>query len=661
MERPVSLMSRSVMSAVGALLLLASPSARGITPIVLYQDLVAGNGVPDLRDGSFTGASFASPAGLAVSPDGKTLYVADSGNHAIRAIHLDEANRVSTVTGQRTPGFRDGILAEALFNLPGFIACVSNTQLVVEDRQNKRLRLIDIRKGQVTTLAGPNGKALKSDGQDVMADGELGSLVFHPSKNAVLFSQPMAHAIRSIDMDTFSIKDVVSNEPLVTEPGALSLAGKQLYVADQRTRKIHRFVWKPDGKDYSRTEIGEVSDVLALAADGESLYAFRNNLSAPWHRVFPDPGPITLVSTFGRPLQGSHPPNLFFATNPPVDRIGLAPDPGIPHRFFLTNPHVNSILAVRDLRQDSIGMGPSAVFLSPSGLRDFDYPPAKGPGVYRIILYGRSYVYYSPDGICAETSDHFLSSMCKKLEILLNLESSLRDRQVRFEVFNGGNVFDLPLNVAFYHEAPAIVNKFNIDLVLLFQDPGISIASFLQYPLGKDGIPQEERDMEYMLKPLKEKEFTAEIDSLLTYCRRRKMVIQETEREIAINENDVAGDPEGRDLLLRIVGRPISLTLDRFSGSGVGRRTKPRFAMLYHPLMGPDPKLEVKRAFYRDLAVRYRIPWIDLTDEIVATRATFYPSSEYESTQHFNPEGHSLIAYLILRHLIRDIKIPGFE
>ena len=49
---------------------------------------VVGSGAPGFGDGGFDTARFDQPQGMALSGDGSTLYVADLGNHAIRAIDL---------------------------------------------------------------------------------------------------------------------------------------------------------------------------------------------------------------------------------------------------------------------------------------------------------------------------------------------------------------------------------------------------------------------------------------------------------------------------------------------------------------------------------------------------------------------------------------------
>lgn len=61
-----------------------------------------GTGLPGADDGDFSAATFTHPQGIAFSPDGQSIVVADAGNHLLRRIDL-AAGTVSTVagTGQR--------------------------------------------------------------------------------------------------------------------------------------------------------------------------------------------------------------------------------------------------------------------------------------------------------------------------------------------------------------------------------------------------------------------------------------------------------------------------------------------------------------------------------------------------------------------------------
>lgn len=62
-----------------------------------------GSGIAGFTDGSQEVAQFRDPQGLTLLEDGRTLYVADTRNHAVRAVDL-ETKRVTTIAGagQRT-------------------------------------------------------------------------------------------------------------------------------------------------------------------------------------------------------------------------------------------------------------------------------------------------------------------------------------------------------------------------------------------------------------------------------------------------------------------------------------------------------------------------------------------------------------------------------
>ncbi|MCL2400163.1 MAG: hypothetical protein FWC91_10555, partial [Defluviitaleaceae bacterium] len=120
---------------------------------------VAGSsGRAGYANGSAHRARFNSPMGIAVSPDGQTIYVADTGNHAIRVI---ENGMVRTLAGTRIDyrqqgeeapvgGFLDGY--DSLFNLPQGLFLLDD-MLIVADSANHRIRAVKP-SGEVITLAG---------------------------------------------------------------------------------------------------------------------------------------------------------------------------------------------------------------------------------------------------------------------------------------------------------------------------------------------------------------------------------------------------------------------------------------------------------------------------------------------------------------------------
>lgn len=110
----------------------------------------AGSSMTGSADGIGTAASFNSPLAFTVDGFGN-LYVADTGNHLIRKI--SPAGVVTTLAGSTTPGYADGTGAAARFNGPDGIAVDASGNVYVSDHGNHLIRKVSP-DGVVSTLAG---------------------------------------------------------------------------------------------------------------------------------------------------------------------------------------------------------------------------------------------------------------------------------------------------------------------------------------------------------------------------------------------------------------------------------------------------------------------------------------------------------------------------
>lgn len=90
------------------------------------------------QDGNAETALFNFPTGLAVSPN-KTVYVADSLNHCIRAIL--PSGVVRTLAGTGVSGNKDGPADQAQFNLPTDILFWKDGSLLIIDQGNALVRI----------------------------------------------------------------------------------------------------------------------------------------------------------------------------------------------------------------------------------------------------------------------------------------------------------------------------------------------------------------------------------------------------------------------------------------------------------------------------------------------------------------------------------------
>ncbi|HTI68526.1 MAG TPA: hypothetical protein VMF06_01060 [Candidatus Limnocylindria bacterium] len=101
----------------------------------------AGNAThPGSTDATGTGAQFNAPLGVTVDANG-LVFVADTGNQSIRQITPEGV--VSKVTGAtQFFGYLDGTYAEALFSSPASVAVDKTGNLYVADRKNEAIRLV---------------------------------------------------------------------------------------------------------------------------------------------------------------------------------------------------------------------------------------------------------------------------------------------------------------------------------------------------------------------------------------------------------------------------------------------------------------------------------------------------------------------------------------
>src|SRR5207249_2470146 len=120
---------------------LEAAKSSGVVPTI---DVEAGNGTP----------RFAYPMGSALSPEGRTLYVADTFNNVVRAIDL-RTGTVSTAAGtagQAGYGGDGHAAINALLSYPTAVAVDQAGDLFIADTYNGRIR--EVVGGTIHTVAG---------------------------------------------------------------------------------------------------------------------------------------------------------------------------------------------------------------------------------------------------------------------------------------------------------------------------------------------------------------------------------------------------------------------------------------------------------------------------------------------------------------------------
>ncbi|HVK84310.1 MAG TPA: hypothetical protein VM513_09385 [Kofleriaceae bacterium] len=135
------------------------------------EPLANAAGTAGFADGAAAAAKFRAPAGMYFDAAMQRLYVADAGNHVVRAIDVsgDAASAtVSTIAGvPMTRGiFGDGGAATAaLFHTPKAITRCANGDVFIADTNNHRIRRIAAGSAIVTTVLGDGVPASSGEGQ----------------------------------------------------------------------------------------------------------------------------------------------------------------------------------------------------------------------------------------------------------------------------------------------------------------------------------------------------------------------------------------------------------------------------------------------------------------------------------------------------------------
>jgi DNA-binding beta-propeller fold protein YncE len=217
---------------------------------------VAGTGDRGYVDGEFESARFDQPQGMALSPDGTTLYVADVGNHSVRALDL-EAGTVATLagTGRQAETYppRAGVTPDVSLSSPWDVA-VEASRVYVAMAGSHQIWGIDLATGLAGPVAGsgregvvdgPAGDAELAQPSGLALDGS-GRLYFADSESSTIrWVEPSAGRTGLLagsgdGLFDFGDADGAGNDALLQHPLGVTWDGEFLFVADTYNSKIKR-------------------------------------------------------------------------------------------------------------------------------------------------------------------------------------------------------------------------------------------------------------------------------------------------------------------------------------------------------------------------------------------------------------------------------------
>jgi len=152
---------------------------------------VACSGTEGGSDGVGEAAEFHNPVGITISPDGSALFVADHDNNKIRRVEV-ATGAVTTLAGSGAQGSADGVGGAAEFSGPcGVAISPDGGALFVADPNNHKIRRVEVATGAVTTVA--------SSGTEGGSDGVGGAAQFQYPLDVAISADGSTVLVRTND------------------------------------------------------------------------------------------------------------------------------------------------------------------------------------------------------------------------------------------------------------------------------------------------------------------------------------------------------------------------------------------------------------------------------------------------------------------------------
>jgi thiol-disulfide isomerase/thioredoxin len=281
------------------------------------------------------------PGKIFADADGNRLFIADTGHN--RIIQTDTRGENPVTIGSGEEGFDDGDFKKATFNRPQGMFLNEDT-LFVADTENHAIRAVDLKAGNVTTIAGIGKQAPR-----VFAPGSSGparttalcspwDVIQIPGDKALYIAMAGPHQIWKLDIGSGvvgvfagsgqeDIHDGNAATARFAQPSGLATDGENLFVADSEVSGVRVITGLQGARGpLVRTVVGEglfkfgdedgkagavrLQHCLGLAYAGDHLYiadTYNNKIKvcAPRDRAV-----RSFVGTH-KPGDGDDPPHFY--------------------------------------------------------------------------------------------------------------------------------------------------------------------------------------------------------------------------------------------------------------------------------------------------------------------------------------------------------------
>ena len=284
--------------------------------------LVAGGGMGD-DGGPATEATLVNPFGVGLDAAGNLYIVQMEQGERVRKV--DGHGIITTVAGTGTAGFSGdgGPATEARVNGPHHLLVLPNGDILLADTLNNRVRRIDHRTGIIATLAGTGEKGFAGDGDPATQArfGGIYCLALSPKGDRLYLCDLDNRRIRVMNLGAGIVTTVAGNgqpgvpqdgqratdAPLL-DPRAIAVDRKgNLYILERSGNALR--IVTPDGKIRTLigapgheppADIGSLNGPKHLCTDGQGRVLIADTENHRVLRIDPRTGGIEWIAGTGR-------------------------------------------------------------------------------------------------------------------------------------------------------------------------------------------------------------------------------------------------------------------------------------------------------------------------------------------------------------------------
>ncbi|MDF2459725.1 MAG: uncharacterized protein K0S79_2141 [Nitrospira sp.] len=250
------------------------------------------------------------PTAIAVDAEGD-VYIADTMNHRIRRVDA-RTGLITTIAGVGLPRFGGdgGPSVAAGLNEPAALA-VHGARLYVADQSNNRIRMVDLRTGMITTVAGTGTATFNGDGRHATEAALAGpSGITVGTDGRLYIADTFNGRIRAVDPVTGKIETVVGDggeyryqgemeapSPSLSRPSGIAVDGDgNVLMSDSDNHLVRRW-------DRLAGRIDRVAGIGIASYGGDGKTPLEASLNYPFGIVMDQHNHLFVADTFNHRIR----------------------------------------------------------------------------------------------------------------------------------------------------------------------------------------------------------------------------------------------------------------------------------------------------------------------------------------------------------------------